>query len=345
MRKSRIVLGVLVAAALSTAALKQTGAADAARTVLYSLESGETIMRAESTMALALNATDVVLITTKGKGDAGPFFVLRDKARKGPFSNFKEAMAAAYAGRTPLAPRKRTCATYDPAAPPPGAALTPVAARGGQSMQFKGTTLGPHQMVLSTLVTPDGALAYVTSMDGDKAWLESSDGRKVSFGGTPGELKISPDGRNAAVHVQGRSSMSEMQAMSKLPPEKFLEAAKDMNATFLYTLDGKTYGPFDPFGGFWYAKTSSDLFFRVKDQVFRNGAPMLTISSFDPCNFYPSPDGKAYVVFDYANITFSDGKKYPSPLDVSAAAEGGRIVVRWLALENNKDLVVYQKAL
>ena len=112
-------------------------------------------------------------------------------------------------------------------------------------MQFKGTTIGPHKMVLSSLVTPDGALAYVVSIDDDKGWLESSDGRKVSFGGTPGMLKMSPDGRNAAVLVTGRFSMNEQKAMAKLPPDKFMEAAKDINANNLDTIDGKTFGPFD----------------------------------------------------------------------------------------------------
>jgi len=345
MRTAQISLGLLVAAVLSTAAaLPQTGA-EAARSVLYSLDAGETIMRAESTIALAVGATDVVLITTKGKGDAGPFFVLRDKARKGPFASLKEAMTVAYEGRTTVSARKRSCASYEPADPPPGSALVPVHGRGGLHLQFKGATIGPHQMVLSSLVTPDGALAYVTSLDDDKAWLESSDGRNVPFGGTPVGLKISPDGRHATVLVKGRSSVNEQRAMSKLPPDKFMEATKTMSASYLYTIDGKTFGPFDPFGSYWYAKTSNDVFFRVRDQVFRDGAPMFKMSSLDPCNFYPSPDGSAYVVFDYSSITFSDGRKYPSPLDVSAVVEGGRTIVRWLALENNKDLVVYQKAL
>jgi hypothetical protein len=72
---------------------------------------------------------------------------------------------------------------------------------------------------------------------------------------------------------------------------------------------------------------------------------MMKVDSFDPCNFYPSPDGKTYALFDYANIVFSDGKKFPSPLDVFVFQEKGKTVFKWITLENNKDLVVYARAM
>jgi DNA-binding beta-propeller fold protein YncE len=64
-----------------------------------------------------------------------------------------------------------------------------------------GETIGPHLLVFSTRVTPDGALAYLTASDKNKAWFECSDGRKVSFGGIPMDFKFNPDGKTAAVLV------------------------------------------------------------------------------------------------------------------------------------------------
>ena len=65
---------------------------------------------------------------------------------------------------------------------------------------------------------------FVTAADADTFWFKCTDGRKVSFGGTPGEILISPDGKNAAVEVQGSLGMRQMQDLSKLPPDKLAAA-------------------------------------------------------------------------------------------------------------------------
>jgi len=347
MRKSTAILRVLVVLiAVLTAAASTALAQDPVRKVLCSLEPGETIMNAESFLTLTAEADNVILVTTKGKPDQGPYFVHRAGARKGPFKELMAAMEAAYGDREIPSGNRRDCAAYSPGPAPEGAEPELAEAEGGQTLKFKGKTLGPRMMFFSHTVTPDGALVYATAADNDKAWFESSDGRKASFGGTPGEFKFSPNGRNAAVLVQGSFSMNDMNNLAKLPPEKMAEALKNMDKMYLVTIDGKKYGPFDSFGShsFWYAKTSNDLYFRAGDQVFRNGSPMMKIDSFDSCNFYPAPDGKSYALADYSNITFSDGKKFPSPLDVIAYQDKGKTVFKWIALENNKDLVVYQRA-
>jgi hypothetical protein len=348
MRKKTAFLGILVASALALAgAASPALAQEPARKVIYSLEPGETIMNGESMIVLNAEAANVILVTTKGKGDRGPFFVFRDGARKGPFNNLKDAMATAYGGRENPPEQKHDCAEYKPGQAPNDDQTTAAQDERGQTVQFKGKTIGPHLMVFSNRVTPDGALAYVTAADNDKAWFECSDGRKVSFGGLPEEFKFSPDGKNATVLVKGSYSLNEMNNISKLPPEKMAAAFKEMDKKYLYTIDGKKYGPFDSFESysFWYPKTSNDLYFHVGDQVFRNGAPWMKADSLDSCNFYPSADGKSYAMFNYSNITFSDGKKYPSPLDVLAYQDKGKTIFKWITLENNKDLVVYQRTI
>jgi len=271
--------------------------------------------------------------------------VFRDGTRKGPFTSLKDAMATAYAGRENPQQRKRDCAAYAPGPAPDGSQPATSEDRSGQTIRFKGATIGPHQVILSSKVTPDGALLYVTASDNDKAWFESSDGRKVSFGGVPVGFQFSRDGKNAAVRVEGRYSMNEMKGLSKLPPEKFAEAAKELGKKYVYTIDGKTYGPFDSIDDLWFPNTSNDLYFRAQGQVFRNGVPWPKAGSFNSCDFYPSPDGRSYAVVDYANITFSDGKQYPSPLAVVAHQDKGKLVYRWITLEKNKDVVVYQRTM
>lgn len=315
----------------------------ATRSVIYSLESDERIMQGESTM-LASADEDISLVTQKQTGGSTQYFAYGGGSRKGPFASLDDAMTAAYKGQRPLSRRTRDCAAYNPGPAPAAAQLTSEHSSGGEAYRFNGSTFAPHRMVFSHRVTPDGGLAYLTASDNDKAWFEASDGRKVSFGGIPGEFAFSPDGRHAAVLVQGRQSLDEMNNLSNAP-EKLAAVAAEMNKKYLYTIDGASYGPFDKDVSFWFARTSNDLFYRVGDQVFRNGSVMLTASSFDKCGFYPAADGRTYSMFSYENITFSDGSSYQSPLDVFAYQEQGKTVFRWLAFENKRDLVVYKRGM
>ena len=344
MRQSRASVRVLVALVLVAAgAACGVTAQEASRKVLYSLEPGETILQPESFIALTLDAADVVLVTTKGK--AGPFFAVRDGARKGPFTKLDEAMKAAYAGREASQGRGRDCAVYEPDEGGAAGQFTGGEDRNGQTLEFKGATFGPHTIIFSRKATPDGAVAYVTAADSDKFWFESSDGRKVSFGGTPGDFRFSPDGKNAAVEVQGSLGMNQMQNLSKLPPDKMAAALQDMEKKYLYTIDGKMYGPFDSIDGFWFPRTSNDLYFRVQGKLYRNGAVVAGMGSFDRCDFYPSPDGRSYALAGYDVMKFSDGKQYPAPLDLVVVPDKGKVVFKWVALEKDKDLVVYQRTM
>jgi len=123
-----------------------------------------------------------------------------------------------------------------------------------------------------------------------------------------------------------------------------------MDKKFLYTIDGKKFGPFgsgfgEGYGDFWYASTGSDLYYEVGGQLFRNGVVLMKTPWVDPCSFYPSADGKKYAMYDYQHIAFSDGQKFPSPLDIVVFTKSGQTMFKWIALENKKDLVVYQRVL
>ena len=315
-------------------------------TPVYTLESDEEILDPESTIAMSAEAADVILVLAKGEEKNPPYFVFRDGKKTGPYAKIGDALRAAYEGRENTLGKRRECASYDPGEPSDSARPeTDSAAGGKQVVKFKGKTFGPYMMVLMARGTPDGATAYYTASDNDKAWFGSSDGRVVSFGGIPTELKFSPDGKSAAVMVEGKLSLAEMNNLGKLPPDKLAAALKDQEKKSIYTIDGRTFGPFTNSFSFWYAKSSNDLYYRVGDDVFRNGALMFKAGSFDRCQFYPSPDGKTYAMSNYESIVFSDGQSFPSPLDVLVLQRAGKTVYRWITLENNKKLVVYERAM
>ena len=183
---------------------------------------------------------------------------------------------------------------------------------GGQVLHFKEATIGPHAMIAGHKVSQDGARVFVTAADADTFWFKCSDGRKVSFGGTPGEILISPDGKNAAVEVQGSLGMRQMQDLSKLPPDKLAAALKDMEKKFVYTIDGKKHGPFDDIDQVWYPRTSSDLYFEVKGQLFRNGTAVAGLKSVNRCDL-PEPGRPVGAIAGYEAEEVQRRQGYPRP--------------------------------
>jgi len=325
MKKATLILTLFVIAALTGVPAFAQGS-QAIRKVLYSLEPGEHFLQPESAIFISASKDSMILVLSKGKGGkSGPFFVVANGNKKGPFKKLNEAMEAAYEGNDLTAGINRDCATYRPQNEQPSSDAPPTVseAGGGQTVVFKGKTYGPFDMVYNVEAMPDGSRAYFTAADKDNVWFICSDGRKAQIDGEPRAIMFSPDGKNAlAGTVAGGSNL------------------------FIYTIDGKKFGPFgEATGEPWFPAGSSSFFFLVGDQLYTNGTPTLKIGPFDPCDFYPSADGKKYALFTYENLVFSDGMKYPFPLNVASFQEKDQTIIKWVALENEKDIVVYQRAL
>jgi hypothetical protein len=319
------------------------------RKLIYSLEAGEEILQPESAIFISATKESVILLLSKGKGDKGsPFFVVKNGNKKGPFTKLEEAMEAAYKGEDISTGIYRDCADYTPdqgQIPPNAVPSTEYDESGGQTVVFKGKTFGPYLSVLDVWGTPDGSRAYFTVNDKDKLWLICSDGRKVPIAGSPETIKLSPDGKNAIVACTGSLSPAETEELAATQPEKF---NAEMNKKYVYTIDGKRLGPYGmDFKDFWFSIGNNNFFFLDGNQLYMNGNPILTlkIEPFSPCDFYPSADGRKYALFTLESLVFSDGKKYPFPLSIITFQEGGQTMIKWVALENKKDIVVYQRTI
>lgn len=343
-RTLKVTVAVLFVGLMALPALSSAQQLPAGRSVVYCLEPGEEIMQAESKIAVCAANEGVVLVIRKGEN--GPHFVFRDGKKQGPFAKLEEAMKAAYEGKQETCIKNRDCAEYKPEpGPDVTGLLSDSGGKGGQILQFKGKTFGPHFMMLSLRATPDGTRVYYTAADKDRAWFADTDGRKISFGGLPVDFKFSPDGKNAAVLCQGTLTMGDMEKAASIPPEKFIE---NDNTIFLYTIDGKKFGPFNKdfsSSSFWYPANSNNLYYEIGGQLFMNGTPFMKTDWINPCSFYPSADGKKYALFTYESIAFSDGKTFPFPLDIVVFQDNGNTVFKWIALENQKCLVVYMRTM
>jgi hypothetical protein len=318
------------------------------RKLVYSLEPGEEVLQPESAIFISAAKDSVTLVLAKGKGDSGPFFVFKNGTKKGPFTKLKEVMAAAYASEDEATGIFRDCADYTPdqaQIPPDAMAVTESDESGGQTVVFKGKIFGPYLTVFDVRGTPDGSRAYFAVNDKDKVWLMCSDGRKVQIYSAPETIKISPDGKNAVVACTGALSPSEAEKLMAADPDKF---NAEMNKKYVYTIEGRKFGPYGmDFKDFWYSVGNNNFFFLDGNQLYVNGTPTITlrIDPFSPCDFYPSADGRKYALCTLESLSFSDGQKYPFPLSVITFPEGGQTMLKWISLENKKDIVVYQRGI
>jgi hypothetical protein len=348
MKKATPILTVFVFVALACLPAFAQGP-QPVRKLIYSLEAGEELLQPESAIFLSATKESVILVLSKGKGGKNPpFFVVKNGNKKGPFNKLVEVMQAGYDEEDISIGIYRDCADYTPdqtRLPGDAVPMTEPDENGTQTVVFKGKTFGPYLSVLSLLATPDGSRVYFTANEKDKLWIICSDGRRVPIAGSPRDLKLSPDGKNAAVACTGSLSPAEEEKLAAEDPDKY---NAEMNKTYVYTIDGKKFGPYGmDFKDIWFSVGNNNLFFLDGNQLYMNGIPTLTlkIEPFSPCDFYPSPDGKKYALFTVDSLIFSDGKKYPFPLKIIAFEKGGQTMIKWITLENKKDIVVYQRTI
>jgi hypothetical protein len=319
------------------------------RKLIYSLEAGEELLQPESAIFLSATKESVILVLSKGKGGKNPpFFVVKNGNKKGPFNKLVEVLKAGFDEEDLSAGIYRDCADYTPdqtELPPDAVPSTEADESGAQTVVFREKTFGPYLSVLDVLAAPDGSRAYFIANEKDKLWIMCSDGRRVPIAGSPRNLRLSPDGKNVAVACTGSLSPSEEEKLASEDPEKY---NAEMNKVYVYTIEGKKFGPYGlDFKDFWFSVGNNNLFFLDGDQLYMNGIPTLTlkIEPFSLCDFYPRADGKEYAYFNIESLVFSDGKKYPFPLNIITFEEGGQTMIKWVALENKKDIVLYQRTI
>jgi hypothetical protein len=136
------------------------------------------------------------------------------------------------------------------------------------------------------------------------------------------------------------------------------QAEKQKNAgppkAYVYTNGGKKFGPF-PASGIHdknpaFCKSGGANWYMVIDNtLYINGVKVKQFSYDDvtasTCNVWLSADGKRYAIITYRKILFSDGSSYAAPLKMDTENKEGKTILKWISLENEKDLVAYSKEL
>jgi len=318
-----------------------TSLAQEGRQVVASLEAGETIAYGENCFSLSAEQQSVFFVTRKD----GKFYIHDKGQRQGPFDELSEGMlkSCGTAGMS-------DCAVYSPGDCSGDNGYDKYIKQEYSSMNivFKGKSFGPYLAVTQFNITCDEASfsAIVMTMD-TKYLLINSDGRSVPIPGMPSEMISAVDGSNALVkYIKGFDPSDPDFDPTKVDITMVMKP-------FVITLEGKEFGPYEAeqLGNenIYFCKSGGKHWFFHKDsEYFRDGVSFLkTPESVMPCDIWFNPDGK-YAFKEYeGNETpgFGEAWRIKNPLEIVYYQKAGKTWLKWVSLENAKDLVVYNRAL
>jgi hypothetical protein len=114
---------------------------------------------------------------------------------------------------------------------------------------------------------------------------------------------------------------------------------------FLFTMDGKKFGPYgsDSFRDTWYTDAGQWIVY-AGSEVFLNGTLLFKVDEYvAACDIWITADGRQFGWANYEKLEFSDGTSYTAPIVITRTEENGKSLLKWLTLEDGKNLVFYQR--
>jgi hypothetical protein len=339
---------------LSVAVVSIFGQTQATKKVLLTLQPGETLQTSESCIELSYAANQLYVVTRKGD----KLFVYEGGQRKGPFN------ANAVKIKDCSGVSDYLCAIYNHKQADALSEMVTYSETGKMALKFKGKTYGPYKMVTDVKVAEDKSWFYALVVNDGKFLVVGSDVQTQPIDGNASKIMVSSNGKRYLVvckEGEGLDAAMMSMDMSKMSQEKLLElmkkqAEKNEKAgppqTYVYTNGGKKFGPYPTAelseNNPAFNITGGENWYMIMDNVlYLNGVKIKQFStdnvSLNTCNIWISPDGKRYAYTSYKNLVFSDGATFASPLKLDSEKKDGKTYLKWISLENGKDIVSYTK--
>lgn len=320
--------------------------------VLLTLQPGESILTNESCLNIVSNPSELYLATWQDK----LLYVYENGVRKGPFKNPNEA-GIRDCGKNQSA----ECSVFNYPEKEMTSLYIEVTDEGANNIKFKGKTYGPYTFVSSFHISPDKSMfVAVVANEQMKFSLITSAGLQQNLAGTFERLIISPSGNDYLVLVKEGENI-DMTALSKMSETEIMkymqeQAQKQQDAgeqlTQIFGTEGKLYGKYKSSDIYSnnpaYCQTGGDNWYMVlNNSLYVNGHLLKKFDDFSvpTCRVWLSADGKRYALVGYNKIIFSDGNSYPPPIHLQVEQSGTKTILKWIALENEKNLVIYSKEL
>jgi len=354
--KTNFCFAVCIAAFINKSCLLAQN--NAVRKVLLSLQAGERIVNNESCIELSYSANQLYLVTQQGQN----FFIYEGGQRKGPYKSMDQIKEKNCGNNN-----NHNCSVYDPEQRDNMGDYITMTESGEMAIKFNGKTFGPYKMVTAMHVPPDKSWFVALTMNSEmKTTIVSSDYPTQPVNGNASELQASISGKQYLLAVKEGDGFdpellkTDFSKMTQDQLIKFMQQQEEKKKkagppkAYVYTNGGKKFGPYpaqsisnnNPAfcksgGGNWYMVLDNELYI--------NGTSVKKFSydeiNVSTCNVWLSADGKKYAVTSYDKIIFSDGTSFTAPLKLEADGKDGKTMIKWISLENEKDLVAYTKDL
>ncbi len=304
--------------------------------VIAMLGPGETLANGENCFLLISDPETVSFVTVEGSGVSKQYYCYgKDGKKTGPVKQPDESYWA-------------DCKEVDiedcmPNDEPKLGNLQEMIDWSSGSVNFKGSKYGPYGQILMLYLSEDEQNFYAIGIsDQMKIIFFDNNNRKIELTGMPEQVIISPDGKKALAKVQGSINPFDPDAVQKM-----MDNPEEMNnpKINLFGIDGSKSGPYASgnFSDAWFLPSGQLVIYSSHD-ISLDGKLLFTSEDYiSPCDLWIGNNGKDYAYADYENLVFCDGTKFIAPLVINYIENDGKWYLKWIALEEGKNLVLYKK--
>jgi|GEM_PF-2241434 hypothetical protein len=331
------------------------GSTNVTRKVLVTLQAGEAIIEAESCFPLGMNNDQLYLVTTAD----GKYYIYENGQRTGPYTNLENIdIKSCSSNRS-----GNDCSAYTTETAGMDPELISMSESGQYLIKQGGKTYGPYMYIKELHVWPDKSGFVAITLDAAmKSYLVTSEGKNTALEGDAEKLHFSAVGKQYVFVVKENPNLNMdilNMDFSKMTTEEMMKFAKEQEEkakqagppkAWVYVSQGSKLGPFDPQSFYTdnptFTRTGGDNWIMVRDNaLYVNGALVKKFedTDLDICKIWLSKDGKRYAIVNWDKIVFSDGSAYPYPVKVANQESNGKIIMKWVSLENERDLVLYSR--
>jgi hypothetical protein len=335
MKKNLLVLALFLLFALSS--LLSLAQSSPEKKTIATLGPGESLVHGESCFRLDADPASISFVTVEGSGTSKQYYCYgKDGEKTGPVKEPDESYWAACKDID-----VEDCIPNDD--PKQGDLQESIDWTSG-AVKFQGKTYGPYGQIMMFFLSQDDQNFYAVALSEEmKLIFFDKNNRKIELAGMPDEIIISPDGQNAYAKVKGSINPFDPEAVQKM-----MDNPEEMNnpKINLVGIDGSKYGPYvsNAYSDAWFIP-SGQLVVYNNSEISLNGKLLFKSEDFiSPCDIWISSNGKDYAYANYENLVFSDGTKFVAPLVINYVQITGKGFLKWIALEDKKNLVFYKKA-
>lgn len=305
--------------------------------ILATLSPGETIANGENCFLLSKNPESISFVTVTGSGNSKQYYCYgKDGKKTGPVAKPDES----YWSECQDINLEDCIANHEPNVPNPEEYID----YGTMTVKFQGKNYGPFGQILMFYISENEQNFFAVALSNDmKIIFFNKNNRKIELSGMPDEVIVSPDGQRAFAVVKGSLNPFDPESMQKM-----MANPEEMNnpKINLVGIDGSKFGPYtnDSYTDAWFISSGKLVIYNNSEISLESKLLFRSEEHISKCDLWVSNNGKDYAWADYEYLYFSDGTKFTAPLSILYTQTGATGTLKWISLEEGKNLTYYKRA-